>query len=245
MSLVVITGASSGIGESLAQRLDQRADLELILLGRNLNALKHLQAELKGSHHILSADLNVPAEIEKVVQSIKEISQDRGLKALVNNAGVFDLISFEESSDELWERQISTNLMAPVKLTRGLYTELLKGEHSAVINISSTLAQRPLKNVSAYAAIKAALDHWSRCLALEWAPGIRVNVVAPGIIDTPIHSFHRNEDESGKKMADQMQPMKRIGRPDEIAAMVEYLIFENAHWITGSTFNVDGGVTLA
>lgn len=245
MSWIAITGASSGIGKSLAKTLYlNQTDRRLILVGRNLVALEELAHELGGHHEIVAADLEKNSEIEKLSNKIESCTSQDGLLALVNNAGMIDLKCFDDSSDELWMRQLQINLMAPVNLTRRLKSSLLKCKGSSVVNVSSTLAQRPLRNVSAYAAAKAALEHWSRCLALEWAPEVRVNVVAPGVVDTPIHTFHRNQDERGRKIAHQMQPMKRIGRPEEIAAMIEYLIGPNAQWITGVTYNVDGGVSL-
>jgi NAD(P)-dependent dehydrogenase (short-subunit alcohol dehydrogenase family) len=167
------------------------------------------------------------------------------LKALINNAGLYERKTFFETKDEDWERQWRTNLQAPVELCRHLHPLLMKAAPASVVNISSTLGLRPVAQTAAYSATKAALNSLTQTLALEWAPHVRVNAVCPGIVDTPIHTFHElAEGSEVRRGVHEAHPLGRMGRPEHIAAAVDFLLSEDSNWTTGSLWTVDGGIHL-
>jgi NAD(P)-dependent dehydrogenase (short-subunit alcohol dehydrogenase family) len=254
----VVTGSGSGIGQAIARQLTQ-AGHYVYGLGRDRAKLLRTAGELQSGHFVFSAaDLSEPKATHAAVLEIRDwLSEKRlPLMGLVNNAGVFDHIAFHLTSDAIWERQFHNNLLSAVRLTRELYPVLHKSSpsetnaakttshSSCVLNISSTLGIRPVSHTSAYSALKAAMVNWSKTLALEWAPeNIRVNCICPGLVDTPIHGFHsHSETDESRLAAHRMQPLGRMGTPDDIAEASLYLLF--ARWTTGTVLSVDGGISL-
>jgi NAD(P)-dependent dehydrogenase (short-subunit alcohol dehydrogenase family) len=244
----VISGSGSGIGLALAHRLI--ADGHFVFgLGRDRAKLKAASKSLPGGHFVFcAADLAAAAGTHAAVLEIRDWLEEKRLPllGLVNNAGVVDRIAFHLTSDAIWERQFHNNLMSAVRLTRELYPSLQKGKPSSVLNISSNLGLHPISHISAYSAIKAAMINWTQALALEWAAdGIRVNCICPGIVDTPIHSFHGHADsDHARAQAHQVQPLGRMGQPEEIAEAAEFLLGPKSAWTTGSVLVVDGGASL-
>lgn len=244
--LYVVTGASSGIGEAIARSLFA-SQAQVLLAGRNKDRLKRLQAELPNSL-IFSADLREPQELDALVRFVEEYSEqhDMPLKGLVNNAGIFMRAPFIETSPENWEEQFRTNVFAPMRLTRKLYPLLKKSAPASVLNISSTLGLRAVANTSAYSSAKAALIRWTETIALEWASdSIRVNCICPGLVDTPIHPFYgKSNDIDARKQAHAASPLKRMGRPEDIAQAAVFLLSKQSSWTTGAVWPVDGGIHL-
>jgi NAD(P)-dependent dehydrogenase (short-subunit alcohol dehydrogenase family) len=111
----------------------------------------------------------------------------------------------------------------------------------AVVNVSSTLAERAIPGMAAYNASKAALNQLTRSLALEWAPQVRVNAVMPAVVDTPIHVSRGMSLEQVEAMGE-MHPMKRVGQPKDVAAMIAFLLSDESSWMTGTVIPVDGGM---
>ena len=247
----LVTGASSGIGQSTAVEL-ARVGFDVIAVGRNKAGLTQTQQKIpQGStFHAVECDLAEVSQVNSLLVHIREIlrKSEGILTCLVNNAGIFEQVAFSDSTDQSWESQFYTNLMGPVRVTRGLFPELKAANGASVINVASTLALRPTTNSSAYASIKAAMVTWTKALALEWAPAqIRVNVVCPGIVDTPIHSVRKEAkgapiSEQLKASMSKLHPLGRMGRPDEIAHSIVYL--SQTQWVTGSTLTIDGGISL-
>jgi NAD(P)-dependent dehydrogenase (short-subunit alcohol dehydrogenase family) len=248
--LFVVSGAGSGIGQATALRI-AKAGHHVFGLGRAPAKLQataeHIEKE-DGSFSFLSADLSRTEDSERALKAIREYMLQKRLPllGLINNAGVFDRLAFAETSDEIWMRQFESNLMSAVRLTRGLYPELKSSKPSSVLNISSTLGLRPVAQTSAYSALKAAMVNWTKTLALEWAgDGIRVNCICPGLVDTPIHSFHGQADSSeNRKAAHQAQPLGRMGTSQNIAESAWFLASELSEWTTGTILSVDGGISL-
>lgn len=241
--LAIVTGASRGIGRAIAHRLSQDG-FALVLVGRNSQELITTQKKLVTSSCIVNTDLNAPEAPDLILSaSHSPLFQQTPLTALINNAGIIHRNSFSEMSEQTWRDELELNLMAPVRLIKKSLPELQDG--SVIVNVSSTLGIRPIANTSAYSASKAALNSLTQCLALELAPRIRVCSVCPGLIDTPIHEFYgKSETEFERKSAHAAQPMKRMGHPEEIAAMVSFLISPESAWTTGSLHVVDGGIGL-
>ena len=131
---------------------------------------------------------------------------------------------------------------------QNIYPLMKPGLGHSIVNVSSTLGLRPIENVSAYCATKAAMISWTETMALELgAQNIRVNCVAPGLVDTPIHPFHSQAPEKKQQSLEKlapMQPLGRVGTAEEIARSIYFLASEDSAWTTGATLSVDGGINL-
>lgn len=250
--IIIVTGASKGIGRRIAQVL-KSPEHDIWLLGRNENELKSLEQELQQEQTIWITDFNQPDSIYETLEKIKLRlsieSSDRQLVGLVNNAGIFKTQHTQDLALTTWQENFQVNLLAPVQFTETLVPFMIHKPSALVVNIASTLGHRPNAFTGAYGASKAALIHWTQTLALECAPlGIRANAICPGIIDTPIHAFHHLTDPIKKAQNliewNAKQPLQRIGQPQDIAAMVKFLFSNEAHWMTGSIIDVDGGIHL-
>jgi NAD(P)-dependent dehydrogenase (short-subunit alcohol dehydrogenase family) len=246
LGAIVVTGSGSGIGQALALRLGG-AGHGIIGMGRNLEKLQATAKQLPaGRMTCLAADLSSASAATKAAVQVRTWLGDFGrpLLALVNNAGVFDRLAFDSTDESIWERHFQNNLMSAIRLTKELHSQLKLGRPASVLNISSTLGLRPIANTSAYSAMKAAMINWTKTLALEWAgDGIRVNCLCPGLVDTPIHAFHGESDESAtRRQGHAAQPLGRMGTAGDIAAAAEFLL--SSEWTTGTVLTVDGGISL-
>jgi NAD(P)-dependent dehydrogenase (short-subunit alcohol dehydrogenase family) len=239
----IVTGASSGIGAATARRLSADG-FALILVGRDTKRLATVGQSLVGPHTNVQVDLTQPDAPDKVVAALNHPAvAGQPLQALVNNAAVFHRLSFSQTTETMWREELETNLLAPVRLIRAALANFVEG--GVILNVSSTLGIRPVANTVAYSAVKAALNNLTLGLALELAPRLRVCGVCPGLIDTPIHPFHKDTDDSEqRRQAHSAQPMRRMGQPEEIAAMISFLVGPESTWTTGSLHVVDGGISL-
>lgn len=246
MGVFLVTGAGSGIGQAIAARLTQE-NHQVFGVGRTTGKLESTAQMLPpDSFSFAAGDLSDPDESQRIIQAFREWKRERRFLGLVNNAGVFDQLSFKDSTDSIWQKHFEINLLSAIRLTRELSEDLKASAPSSVLNISSTLGLRPVALTSAYSAIKAAMLNWTETLALEWAPlKIRVNAICPGLIDTPIHSFH-GEDESSQNrvQAHSAQPLGRMGLPSDVADAAWFLLSEKSSWTTGAVLKVDGGINL-
>jgi NAD(P)-dependent dehydrogenase (short-subunit alcohol dehydrogenase family) len=243
---VLITGASSGIGAATA-RLFARHGYFVFLLGRNEDRLHEVALDCPNGASLLKADLNNEAQVDKYTRHLYE-RPDVDLQVLVNNAGIYERHQFHEDLNlDLWRNQFETNLFGSIRLTQKVLPLLLQKKSGSIINVSSTLGLKPAGGASAYSASKAAMISWTQSLALELGPqNIRVNCVAPGIVDTPIHPFHQSEQKAqALESLNTLQPLRRIGTADEIAQAIYFLGSPQSSWTTGSILCVDGGINLA
>ncbi len=240
MKRVLISGASSGIGKTMVQVFSKKG-WQVLMLARRQDKLEKINEEFKNTQ-VLVCDLTDPQAIKNLKDRILS-----PLHALVNNAGVYHPCSLEEDEDKVWDIHYNSNLMGSVRLTRLLWPRL-KESKGSIVNISSTLAVKPIPEAAAYSALKAAMNNWTLSLALEGAlHGINANVICPGIVDTPIHSYFGDEgpeDQSLYRQLQKAQPLGRTGRPEDIAFMAEQLCKEDSQWITGAVINIDGGISL-
>lgn len=244
----IVTGAGSGIGQAIAVRIAQEGH-PVFGLGRNTSKLE-ATAKLcgPGKFAFAGADLSDSGRTQNALGEIRKWLKTNNLvlRGLVNNAGVYDRLTFNESSDEIWRRQFEYNLLSAVRLTRELHAELKAGAPSSVLNISSTLGLRPIPMTSAYSAIKAAMNNWTQALAVEWGPDqIRVNAICPGLVDTPIHPFHKApEDSEARKTGHALSPLGVMGKPENIAEAAWFLLSPASAWTTGTVMSLDGGIHL-
>lgn len=244
--LVVITGAGSGIGEATALLASQKGWTP-VLLGRRLEKLQAVEVKCSIPAYSIPCDLSQSRDIEQALQKILAIPNS-SLIGLVNNAGIFLRHGPTENGLEPWRKQFETNLFGHIQLTQGLIPIFQEQKQGSIVNVSSTLGLRPTAGVSAYSASKAAMNSWAQSLALELGKDhIRVNCVCPGLVDTPIHAFHDLKNDEKIKALENMkdlQPLGRIGNPEDIAKSIIFLLGEDSSWTTGAVLSVDGGINL-
>ncbi|HHQ47377.1 MAG TPA: SDR family oxidoreductase [Acidobacteria bacterium] len=234
---VVITGGSSGIGLATARRLVERG-AEVCLVGRRPDALDGAVAELGSRAWHVACDLGVPGEVDRLAEVVS--ARWEPVHGLVNNAGVAPMADIRATDLATWNHTFAVNVRGPFQLIRGLLPGLERAG-GAIVNVSSTLAERAIPGMVAYNASKAALNQLTRSLALELAPAVRVNAVMPAVVDTPIHAARGMGPEDVAAMAP-LHPLGRVGRPEDVAALIAFLLSEEAAWMTGAVVPIDGGM---
>jgi 3-oxoacyl-[acyl-carrier protein] reductase len=239
----LVTGASRGIGRATALALAKVGAQVIVHYG---NAQKEADAVVKeiiaagGRAQKVSADLSKPNGPHELAKQVRSIVGDR-LDILVANAGISKAASIEELTVDDFDQLFAVNVRAPYFLVQQLLPTMCKG--SAIIFTSSLVAHAAAGTLSAYAATKGAIDtlvkHFAATLGER---GIRVNAVAPGVVDTDMSNFTKTEE--GRDRALSMQALKRLATPEDIAGAMVFLASDEARWITGDTVRVDGGSKL-
>ena len=246
----LVTGASRGIGRATAAALAEAGAHVLVHYGRSAREAESLVSEIqrRGGHaNAMSADLGTPDGAALLAKQVRSIVGDR-LDVLVLNAGISKSARIADYTVEDFDNLFATNVRSPFFLVQQLLPVL--GEGSNIIVISSigahaVVGKPGLDNPSilAYASTKGALDtlvkNWAAILGPQ---GIRVNAVAPGVIDTDMSNFAKTE--AGREVTLGMQALKRIGKPQDVADVVAFLASEAARWITGASIPVVGGSKL-
>lgn len=239
----LITGAGSGIGLATARRLAGRGDalgLHARSHGAEVSALAEEHRRAGGQAHTFSADLSRPAEVETLTAEV--LRAFPCLDVLILNAGTYPRRRFRELTREQFQETLQVNLLAPFQLVRGLLEALDRSPQGArVLFVTSVLAFNGSEHGADYAASKAALLGLTRSLARELAPRIRVNAVAPGPIDTAILS---NDTPGARARRESAIPLGRVGRPEEVAAVLDFLSRPDSSYLTGTTVHVNGGVRM-
>jgi 3-oxoacyl-[acyl-carrier protein] reductase len=246
----LVTGASRGIGRATASAIAEAGAHVLVHYGRSAQEARSLVAAIQtkgGRANAISADLGAPNGAALLAEQVRSIVGDR-LDVLVCNAGISKAAPLADYTVEDFDNLFATNVRSPFFLVQHLLPVL--GEGSNIIVISSAVARtvvgKPgLENPSilAYASTKGALETLVRNWAAILGPrGIRVNAVAPGVIDTDMSNFTKTE--AGREITLGMQALKRIGKPEDIADVVAFLASDGARWITGASIPVDGGSKL-
>jgi 3-oxoacyl-[acyl-carrier protein] reductase len=246
----LVTGASRGIGRATAAALAVTGAHVLVHYGRSTQEAESLVAEIrtKGGHaDAISADLGTPGGASSLAKQVRSIVGDR-LDVLVLNAGVSKSARIADYTIEDFDNLFATNVRGPFFLVQQLLP--LLGEGSSIVVISSLGARsvvgKPgLENPSilAYTSTKGALETLVKNWAAILGPsGIRVNAVAPGVIDTDMSNFTKTE--AGREVALGIQALKRLGKPEDVADVVTFIASDGARWITGASIPVDGGSKL-
>ena len=239
--VAVVTGASSGIGRATALAL-AREGASVVLVSRDAEALAAVATESGSPTLVVAADVTAADTPERVMRAT--VDRFGGLDVLVCAAGIIGTAATDATSDELFDRMMAINVRAPFRMMREAFP-LLKARRGNVVNISSVNGLRAFAGVAVYCSSKAALDHLSRCAALDWAPhGVRVNCVNPGVTVTNLHRSGGMDEARYAgflERAKETHPLGRPGTPDEIADAVLFVASDKAGWMTGDTIAVDGG----
>jgi NAD(P)-dependent dehydrogenase (short-subunit alcohol dehydrogenase family) len=241
---VIVTGATSGIGRSTAVAFGQEG-ASVVVVGRNEAALTEVAGAVQSAGgravgcraDVTAAD--APAQI--VGRAVQEFG---GLDVLVNAAGVIATGTLEATTDEVFDTMMAVNVRAPFRLMRAA-TQHLTARKGAVVNVSSVNGLRSFPGVLAYCVSKAAVDHLTRCAAIEMAPlGVRINAVNPGVTVTNLHRRSGMEEAQYAAFLERSKtthPLGRPGDPEEIASLILFLASDRAAWMTGETIPIDGG----
>jgi NAD(P)-dependent dehydrogenase (short-subunit alcohol dehydrogenase family) len=226
----IVTGASSGIGLGIAEALLARG-YNVVATSRNASRAPQLRAAAQLL--VVDGDVGQARTAERVVSAAVDFG---GLDLLVNNAGIFLAKPFTEYTQEDYARLFSTNVAGFFHMTQHALRVMQVARHGHIVNIGTSLVQQPIAGVPSALSIltKGGIEAATRSLAIEYAPhGIRVNTVAAGIIDTPMHPAENHEALKG------LSPAKRLGTVREVLEAVLYL--EGATFVSGQILHVDGG----
>lgn len=242
--VVIVTGASSGIGRATAILFANKG-ATVVAVGRNekeLNAAGSSIRSKSGSVRPYLADLTEISQIERLTSSVQE-SHGR-LDVLVNSAGIILNGTIENTSLADWDKMLNINVRSVFALTQKCLPMLIESKGN-IVNVSSVAGTRSFPNILAYGVSKAAIDQLTRSAALELAgKGVRVNAVNPGVVVTNIHKRGGMDAEAYKAFLERSKethPIGRVGTPQEVAELILFLASEKASWITGATYEIDGG----
>ena len=251
--VALITGAGTGIGRAIALLFAQEGT-QVVLVGRRREPLTEVAAravELTEDEHTEGKVLVMDGDISSEHTCTKVIERTQNgfgrLDILVNNAGTFARAGLLDTDEATWDDQIATNLTGTYLMTKAALPALVESKGN-IINISSTCGIRPVPNTAAYSAAKAGVVSLTQTTALEYAPqGVRVNCIAPGVVETPMHLGNLESEadlEQFRTDMAAMHPLGRVGQPEDIAKAALFLASDEAVWVTGVVLPVDGGIAL-
>ena len=239
----LVTGASRGMGRASALTLAAAGARVLVHYDRGAKEANGVAAEIRkagGRADAVAADLAAKDGAHRLARQARSIGGDR-LDILIANAGISKAATIEETTVEDFDKLFAVNVRAPFFLVQQLLPIMSEG--SSIVFVSSLAAHAVVGTMPAYAATKGAIDtlvkHFASMLG---AHGIRVNAVAPGIVETDTSNFSKTD--AGRDFALGIQALKRLAQPDDIGGVVAFLASEDARWITGDTIHVDGGSKL-
>lgn len=234
----IVTGASSGIGRSIAERIAEEGAIVVVNYSKSSDKAQQVVVGIQakgGKALAVQADMSRVGDARRLITDT--IKQFNRLDILVNNAGKFMPKPFEETTEEDFDGVIALNAKGPYFAMQEAAKALKDG--GRIVNISTGGTQLNFPGATAYLGSKAALEQYTRGLAKELAPkGVTVNCVSPGFTETGMMT------EEYRQIGIQLSPMKRLGAPKDIADVVAFIVSEEARWLTGQTFQVGGGIVM-
>ena len=236
--VVWIIGGSGGIGSNLARRMSDNG-WKVIISARNIENL-NLVSDGKSIDSLIVDATNA----DDVQEKAKQINETYGsLDAVVNSVGSIFLRPLHATSLEQFMETINQNLVTSFNVIRATAKIMMRGNGGRIVLFSSAAASLGMPNHASISAAKAGVEGLARAAASDYAKrGIRVNVISPGLVDTPLSS-HLLASEQSRKISEDMHPVGKIGEPDDIASVAEWLITSAPEWMTGDIIPVDGGLT--
>lgn len=223
---ILVIGGSKGIGLETVNRLEGKHKLYVTSRsGDNLDGkdITHFSFDVLNDN---ISDLDLPNQID----------------GLVFCPGSINLKPFKMLKPSAFEEDINLNFLSLIKVTHGLIDQLKASQQASIVYFSTVAVQMGMPFHTSVAAAKGAIEGFARSLAAEYAPSFRVNVIAPSLTDTPLASRLLGSDKKKEKM-DERHPLKRVGTPHDIAAMVAFLMSEDSSWMTGQVLGIDGGMS--
>lgn len=241
----IITGASQGIGRSLALALAQ-AGVHVALVSRNRSVLEGVAGEIEaegGKSSVYTADLQDVAQVRALVEKVSETHGK--INILINNAAWTDTVAALDVTEKEWDQTLNTSLKSVFFMSQAVARIMVPQGRGKIVNIGSTFGQVTFKGRSVYAAAKAAVHHLTRALAYEWAEkGINVNAVAPCITETPTRRALFERPGYKEWVLGEMLPSKRWAQPEDFVGAVLFLCSSLSDMVVGHVMMVDGGWTI-
>jgi meso-butanediol dehydrogenase/(S,S)-butanediol dehydrogenase/diacetyl reductase len=233
---ILITGGAGGIGTATAARFLEEGS-RVIVLDRDEEALQRLRSHLGGLQGTICADVSDPDEVERAFQELDD--RVGGLDVLINNAGVSIRHGFLDISPQEWRQVMEVNLNGVFFVAQQAARRMLAGGGGVILNMGSTNGLMGYPYYADYNASKAGVVELTRSMALELAPTVRVNAVCPGWILTPMQQAEYTPEM--RRLFAEKVPLQRLGRPEDVAALFAFLASDDAAFITGQYFVIDGG----
>ena len=239
---IAVTGSGNGIGRAASIMLAKEGAI-VIGIDKDKNSLSKLKLKLKKNLIIKNLDCTKPKQINTILKNIKK------LDGLVNCAGIVPQGNIINCSENEWQNVIDTNLTSVYLITRYFIPIFIKQKKGTIVNISSVASS--IKGVPrrfAYSVTKAGIIGLTKSIAVDYAKkGIRCNAICPGTVDTPTwrkRVLNSNNPAQSKKDFNSRQIIGRVGKPEEISDLIAFLSSDRSSFVTGSIYNIDGGMSL-
>ena len=233
---VLITGGAGGIGAATATRFLEEGS-RVVVLDRDPEALARLASEMPALSGTICADVSDPDDIARAFEELNDLFG--GLDILINNAGISIRHGFVDITPRDWQEVIDVNLNGVFFVAQQAARLMLRGSGGVILNMGSTNGLMGYPYYADYNASKAGVIELTRTMALELGPSVRVNAICPGFILTPMQAAEYTE-EMQRAFASKL-PLDRLGRPEDVAALFAFLASDDAAFITGQCFVIDGG----